>query len=442
MVASTRPYNEMFGHGDVCVLLCDNMKTICGTRRSFCNDDYICQGLYWDYRDGAPTPICHGGSRSCIRTRAVYCHEAEDWFADHAIAASRQPRRGEPRNSAHYMHQALKPRQATTPTTSPVIALSEAQQLQQALANSVDPSKQGQAYTVVTRPGRRGFHNLGNTCYFSAMMQALGHSTVFRSALQEVDLSLLNHKSAAHEFLRIIRDDMYSQTNFEPIHPNEFFRRLERDHPGLFVLGDQEDSARLLFTILDDLAGFAPRLTQLFEFTQTTIRTCAKCYRVLGQEPTMVKQWLLQVPESNGDMMTLYDCLNAFGTISANDGAISHRCNICPAGNGIAHQYFIGNSISRQMGPQILLIQLTRQARHQVPIILDESLDLATVPNSTLTGKYRLVSVINIEVSHYTAQFWDPVRREWVSANDRAVETIGDLDIVSKSTYALLYERI
>jgi hypothetical protein len=329
--------------------------------------------------------------------------------------------------------------QGPTQTTPRLSRLTEEELLELAMSNSLDPTKQGQAYTIDYRPGRRGFHNLGNTCYFNALIQVLGHSTTFRTAIDKIDKSDIPKDSAAYSILRLIRRHIWSGTRFEPIRAKNFFARIQIDHPGLHEPEDVGDAMDLFMTIFNDLDRYSPEFGRLFAFPTSLGYICPNCRNLSHLIDSTVRVLQLPVPATTGtDRIRLFDCFQALLTPTKPIGPSCARC-----GTQTQQQILLGaprQGVRR--GPRLMFIQPTRQNIIKTPIEFPEHLDLSHIPKSYLTGQYRLVGVINLPQSHYTAQFWDAIRNEWVEANDRSVVTIGTVPLISTSVYALLYERV
>ncbi len=490
-----------FVYPDPCDLICKNFPDHCGTGGSRCVNNGACQNLFWFDRMSWVKPFCPASDPSCNHSERVSCTEAVIWLLSveparltnlprmggrdiHSVLiemlegspSSRQAERKKTKKASSKSHGAPDSKRGVSEmsfddqmrlaveesmrepvqsneevkdvgVSAPAISqganpalLSFEEQYQLVMANSVDPSKQGQEYVVDRRPGRRGFHNLGNTCYFNALMQVLGHSTVLRAAIKNHQ-PRIRDGTALHEFIDIIFSQMHSQTEFDPIDTTEIFQRLQNEYPGRYNPGIREDSIILLQQMLEPLEQYSPVIAHMFDVPQDLLSTCSKCRRETSTAESVEKVIIVPVPipEDKTSMVTLSECFETLTTPYDRDAEERIVCPQCHKHADMVLQWHLGRG---SVGPQLLMIQLARQHKDTIPVLYPEHLDLSELANSHLTGQYRLIGVIHLRSGvHYIADFWDSVRREWVHANDRAVETIEDFQLVSNMVYALLYER-
>jgi ubiquitin C-terminal hydrolase len=301
-------------------------------------------------------------------------------------------------------------------------------------------------YDIDPLPGRRGFVNIGNTCYFNALIQALGHSTYFREVVHSAFIpKVLNQReSALFSFLSIIDKAMMSEEEFGPIDPTRFFEKLRVEFPGNFIADEEEDLSLLFQTILEQLMAVdEPTVDRVFRMVNHNHDYCSICE--YGSRHDESADYILKLPLPEGkERVTLEECFGEFSSYREIGDLDNYTCPRCGAGN-YKRKPELGGLVNRGMvvGPQILIIQLTRE--ESLPMVtFPEIFDLSSMPGSSRTsGIYNLVSVIHLSGRHYTTDFLDPIFHQWINANDMHVQAISPgMTFESNSVYALVYELI
>jgi len=110
----------------------------------------------------------------------------------------------------------------------------------------------GEGITSVI-PGRRGFINLGNTCFVSATLQVLSHSEKLRNFLKDHPSVSSNN---LNEAFRHIVDRMWSSNIIDGgvINPRPLFKELHALDSEEFQIGQMGDSHEVLVRIMDSIA--------------------------------------------------------------------------------------------------------------------------------------------------------------------------------------------
>jgi ubiquitin C-terminal hydrolase len=304
----------------------------------------------------------------------------------------------------------------------------------------VESGKSGQEYIPDPRPGRLGFHNLGNSCWLAAISQALLHIPRVLETLRSAPTGQANRVLDA---LRFIDDQIWNHYHTgEPLTPNGFLDALEGTRPGFH--GDRmEDAYEVMQLILTELIAANANFGTLFEVESTITRFCSDCglFKVLNPKEFDVILPISE-PKEGSESVKLEDCIYDFTVPEVLGGVL---CD--DGGCGQLHDANKWTTISST--GELLMISLRRfdaaMDKIKTKVEYPLELDLGFL-NQAGIGRYRLQSVINHSgetrsSGHYTVDFFHPGDNEWVHANDRSV-IAKDPTLVSETAYIFIYERV
>jgi ubiquitin C-terminal hydrolase len=449
---------------DYCALLCLSYPETCppsGSRCVFESESSsappVCATLFWKRSDHKGVyPFCYGAMTPCDQSNKVTCGEAQDWLLSvnqqtDAIVPAPAGSSGSAAPSPKWLDVVSSIRREwlsrPLPEKIPMngrsdddvnalqrMTFEEQMAFFQANADRLDAP----VYDIDPRPGRRGFDNLGNTCYINALMQGLGHINSFRSYIHDRFVPRLRrHRGSVSasliEFVRLIDEEMMSTSEFGIIQMNTFYDRLIAEYPKTIKRGLQADSMEVFGFMVDEMEKVDPEgIKELFEVPMYDIDQCPSCSTV--RETNRHGFHVLFLPPLDTFREhTLADRIHDWGLTSPITVGEEKTCTAC------------GNSENRRThalrhgpGPQILVIQLMRDDFGRRPKV--------TYPQrltfNGIRGEYRLVSTVNHGAGHYTSEFYDPIYEQWVKANDRVVSDIDHMEYTSTSVSVLVYERI
>jgi ubiquitin C-terminal hydrolase len=299
-------------------------------------------------------------------------------------------------------------------------------------------------YDIDPRPGRRGFDNLGNTCYINAFMQALGHVHAFRSYIHDRFVPRLREhrgsvSASLNEFVRLIDEEMMSTSEFGIIQMNTFYDRLIAEYPRTIQRDRQADSMEVFAIMVDEMEKVDPEgIKELFEVPMYDRDECPSCSTVRVTHRDGQYTLLLPALDVPSDSHSLADRMRNWERPSPIEGGIDKVCRTCSVSDNRRSSQLGHSSDVVTAGPRILVVQLMRDVYGLKPEV--EFPEVLRLP--TMRGQYRLVSTINHKLAHYTSNFYDPIYQQWVEANDRSVSDIDHMEYTSTSVSVLVYERI
>jgi len=341
--------------------------------------------------------------------------------------------------------------------------------------------------------GRRGISNLGLTCYVSATLQVLSHSTNLRNFL--TDNPSINPNDIETRFRQVV-DQMWDPSSSLPtLNVSEFFASLHASNPHEFVHGIMGDAHEVLSLIMDRIsdalkpggARFTDRvdvMDNLVGISDSQILACTGGCSGVSETRVVLNELLLNIPQpppvdyeevmatigidyeeiafqealsflAGQDVVvnsvSLADC---FGEYAVAENISGYACERCSPVRREANQ------IHRISGTSEILTLVLRRFEWGTPIKISTpvdiplELDMATIRGSETEGRYRLVGLVNHHGpsrngGHYTAivSRSDPVSGElaWFNADDSSFtpSSFGQ-DLVHRSSdaYVLVYERM
>ena len=404
---------------DMCKLLCTTFPGTCGSQGSYCKgvDGHACHDLYWaDQRS-----LCSrmADPATCIDKPLVSCAYA-----------------------AHFI-QAKQARPARVDEAAGLVP--------------VGPAR---ADSPTFEFGRRGFQNMGNTCYLGATLQLLSHSRQLRDLIraQELGADLANPGAQALRLVREIFDQQWDTARLEsdsslPIVPVDMLHLLAAERGFGFQVGVMEDAHDALRTILGLLQdGLRTQhnspLDELMSISVEQRRVCSACNHARLTTDN-VSDLLLPVPNVVDRPITMEECFRAYFAEEVIEGV---DCEHCGGRHPTAQQVRIARA------PEVLLVTLKRFefVMHPQPHAVRMNGEIEVLPELDLDampggghGRYRLAGIVHhwgesADGGHYVADVLHPDDGFMYSANDGTVRPRMDgyPALRSRTAYILMYERI
>ena len=414
---------------DYCKALCSGVfaDIECGVNGSYCKNDHACHDLYW-----------LDGRSFCSRTR-----NPEECTRDKPIVSCTE---------AKHIHTVK-----ITPANRPAMDA---------------PAQAIAAASPLYEFGRRGFNNLGATCYLSATLQLLTHTAQLRDLVMETQeatgVARGGTNVAIGEAYQVIRSAFTSQwdtTILEsdsgfPITARNILNLLAEQRGYGFVLGqmeDADDSMKTIMGLLEDALRIDERspMDELFGITMRKERRCAACHdvRVYTDE---TKELSVPIPavvaDENGrePAVSLADCMAAYFQPETVE-QVECESGICrPTDRPNADLFTRFEAL-----PPLLAITLKRfrympatnsRVRINTSVTIPMEMDMAEMAGGG-DGRYRLVGLIlhigsSLEGGHYITHIRHPEDGFFYNANDDHFAPIPDPALSGSSPYILMYERI
>ena len=289
----------------------------------------------------------------------------------------------------------------------------------------------------------RGFVNMGNTCYFNAMLQMLIHAESVKDAYDSFivpdDTTPLTLSESIHnEFALIVRRQWNVSAKFQhvAIRPARLFELLKRFEPSLFTLGLQQDAHEALMTLVT--ASETSRdlsLSHLFRFELVSVMVCQNCERI--PQPKLTTENQVMIPLENND--NIYSAGWGVDQRLVPEYLDGVRCEGCED-----EPQFAVRVHAVSIYPKLLLVVVQRAdafgAKIHTRILLDSRVKFGT-------KSYKLIGVVHhhgnsVHSGHYTADFYHSEDHTWYHADDQSVRKSHKITLVSRTAYILLYELI
>lgn len=320
---------------------------------------------------------------------------------------------------------------------------------------AVGPVDTGSVYHTA---GRRGYGNLGMTCYLASTLQMLSHSRGLRAlvlnfnntTVTDTDEARFAHEVAvrlqrafAHQWLGLEADSSV------PMNPVELLEVLQLVNPE-FTAGRMQDAQEALRMLLGGLqdalrTSEGSPIDDLFSITIQNTRTCAACSAAREVEEQM-HEVHLPIPQVTGRPVNLTECFAAFLETERVAGVACEGGACGPLDRPNAE---MTHRFTRM--PPVLLVSLNRFTwdgrKINTEVRIEPELDMSTIVGGG-DARYRLVSIVNHlgstpAVGHYTAYFMHPEDGTFYRANDDTVDPIdGYPPLTSSAAYIFMYERI
>ncbi|XP_054900980.1 putative ubiquitin carboxyl-terminal hydrolase 50 [Poeciliopsis prolifica] len=315
------------------------------------------------------------------------------------------------------------------------------------------------------KPGVVGLDNIGNSCYFNAVMQCLCSTMPFvedllchatRRDLEKCDCKI------AQVFIQLL-DQMWQGTSTS-CSPVQVMSAL----PSVFPQFDsytQQDAQELLLHLLDALHEDLKKMhlsrkqpgkkqsrnsktestlvSDLFEGQLSYLTSFLHCGHEAHNNQTFT---ILSLPIPNDKKCTIQDCLSLFFEESVLTGAEQSDCSYCGRRREATVQTYLNKP------PEILILHLKRfccKGRRQVKLSANVSFSMELDITPFLSGSvrrrpsYHLYAVVihrgNLDMGHYTALCYNSVLETWHWFDDSLVKEVNGNIVQSPDAYILFY---
>jgi len=312
------------------------------------------------------------------------------------------------------------------------------------------------------KQGTRGLQNLGNTCYFNAVMQCLLQVAQLKMVL--LDSSEITDDLILTSALRSFFQEMYSTQNKHSFNPQNLFQALcrlpECKH---YPEYQQQDSRELIGFLLDgindEMESKMPEL--LFQGRLQSIIKCLSCGTLSKSEEPF---WTLPIDlvsrlnsesasseeRDNAVSMKSYsleELLRSFTEIESLSGENLYECDYCEAKVLATKQFKISSA------PNTLIVHIKRffhkgnggKLENFVRFKREFSLANACVSKNSCSSYYIRAIVVHrgatLSSGHYVA-YARTIAKPWVEFDDRKC-TVVNWDFVKKqNAYLLFYDQV
>ena len=402
------------GAQDFCAEVCASVPEACSARDgSYCKG-VMCHELYW--QTSAKTSFAMNRDRTGQTEFPVSCSEAHHFLIDLAVADQ----------------SSSTTRAGVTRTQSSASA----------------PSGVGAA-DGLPELGSRGMVNLGNTCYFNSIVQALGHSLAFRDmVLGTPDASPDTRAGVVFNELKAVFAHMWGSDSREAIDPSPLFHALYAyggragGDMGIFEIGSSDDANIAMGILLNAVDEAMLRITHSYTAMETAVgrtcsvnRTCLRCngHRLLNEHRN------INMVDLNGvvDGANFVDVLR--------ESLISYQeseCTNCGGNTIQASRTHLGET--NAVNACLVVFTLNRYAlegRINTSIVIPEILDMEAVSGEE-NQLYGLVAVVRHDGGHFTADVHHPEGNVWIRTDDSRVAPLTEPDMMGPQPFVLLYEAI
>ena len=296
--------------------------------------------------------------------------------------------------------------------------------------------------------GNRGQVNLGNTCYFNALMQVLAHADPVKQYLEKTDVG---GKAVDSGFKELVMAHWDKDHGGEVYNPKNFLQLCRDNASHCFAPNTQEDAWQAytaLHGILED-----DNLKGLFQFNVESLISCPS-YNRESRKTEPYFELILQLPETKTNE-NVTELMRRWGSLEP----LQYNCDVTGAPKDPnATRYF-----TLLTAPDVLVVVLARfkfidQKSQKImsPVTYDNELDLGDMmtghidPNLVSNGpiKYKLTGVVHhhgtsLGHGHYTADYFNSFYNRWFHADDRQITRRGLPGKKSSSTpYILIYSKV
>uniref|UniRef100_M3ZIW1 Ubiquitin carboxyl-terminal hydrolase n=1 Tax=Xiphophorus maculatus TaxID=8083 RepID=M3ZIW1_XIPMA len=297
---------------------------------------------------------------------------------------------------------------------------------------------------LIGKPGVVGLDNIGNSCYFNAVMQCLCSTMPFVEDLlsQETRRELAKY-AAAHKPPLLSCSPVQVMSTLPSVFPQ-------------FDSYTQQDAQELLLHLLDALhedlkKRYANKIrssktestivSDLFEGQLSYLTSFLHCGHEARNSQTFT---ILSLPIPNGALLvcvSVQDCLSLFFEETVLTGAEQTYCSDC----GLRREATVQTYLNKP--PEILILHLKRWVRtsskNTIAVILKFLLNSLNWISVRSWSSYHLYAVVihrgNLDMGHYTALCYNSVLETWHWFDDSLVKEVHGSVVQSPDAYVLFY---
>ena len=296
--------------------------------------------------------------------------------------------------------------------------------------------------------GNRGQVNLGNTCYFNALMQVLAHADPVKEYVEKTEVA--QDKPVTSGFKNLVMAIWAEGHGGQVYDPKKFLQLCRKNAPGSFGKRSQEDAYEAYGAVLNMFDD--ENLKGLYYFQVASRLHCPT--HGIDVKPKMEPHSGLTLSfTKTEDDVDVTDLLRSWGTPERVEAKCGKETNDPVA----------SKSSFLMTVPEVLVVQLGRFAFNRglvrkinTGVRFDIDLDLGEImkdridPTLASQGslKYKLTGVVyhhgeGLKSGHYTADYHNSFSNRWFHADDMRItrtDTPGKQN--SSSAYILIYSKV
>ena len=290
-----------------------------------------------------------------------------------------------------------------------------------------------------------GFHNLGSTCYFNALIQSIISCNIFMDEINKIDINnyelyVKNTVSdiSAINIIKLFQSYKVENNNLSKLSANIWYE-LIKTTPSYFQMGQQ--CAAEGFTLLLDVLDKYSDIKQLFYHRVRSRIYCPDCNNVVSDNKNMENMFIVESNLNNEQI----DCFKEIHNTSTNikDFVINntgfiegYTCEKCK----IKSNKFTINNLT--MVPSILVINYKNYDKqcHNITNIFPEQLIFNGKKNNLI---YKAVAQIEHSGSVHSGHYWALCKRnnKWYNLNDMNISNVSGF-LPTNNTYMIFYTII
>ena len=291
--------------------------------------------------------------------------------------------------------------------------------------------------------GCKGLKNLGNSCFFNAIIQCLFHCPTFTAGIKNLSPEALTVNVLSH--MRILLRDITSVHSLPYITPTKCLTAVmniaECQSAGI-VKGVQQDASEFLGHLLEHFYQKFRPLSDIFEGQFISIHTCQLCSHSYSTNQPF-KQYTLQMdlPSAHETQtLHLYKLMDHYHQSGIIEG---YTCTHCHSENST------NKKISIIALPRILVVHLSRfrglAKINNYVRFPEHALIKYKIDNNEYKKQYRVNGIVvhigpSIAQGHYVS--YTRVGDNWIKANDETVTLIRFESVRRRKVYLLFYEEM
>ena len=290
----------------------------------------------------------------------------------------------------------------------------------------------------------KGLRNLGNTCYFNAIIQGLFHCPTFAAAIENLPLEALTCDVVKH--IQILLRDITSVSSSSYITPTKCLTATlnipECKRAGMSFNGQQHDASELLSHLLEYFNRNYKPLSDMFEGKLVSTQTCQHCsYSYSKIQPFRQYSLQMDIPSMN-EIQTcdLYKLMEYYHKTEI----VDRSCMQCDSQNATAKK-----KLSISVLPKILVVHLFRfrglRKIEDFVCFPNHVTIKGTVESNDQQTKYRITGIVvhkgaSLSSGHYLAYFRADHR--WYRADDKKIRKVAWATVRKQKAYIIFYEQL